>query len=68
MSEFEKQIDGADKDTATAHLILTRTEGQSIIIGDNIRITIEGIKAGRVKIGIEAPKYVIILREELKAK
>jgi carbon storage regulator len=46
-------------------LILTRKEGEKIIIADNIEITIQAIKGGQVKIGIEAPDDVLIVRQEL---
>lgn len=46
-------------------LIITRKEGESFIIGDNLEITITKIADGNVKIGIEAPKEMIILRKEL---
>lgn len=46
-------------------LIITRKEGESFFIGDNIEITITKVADGNVKIGIEAPKEMIILRKEL---
>jgi len=49
-------------------LILTRKEGQSIRIGENIVIKIVAIDGGQVKIGIDAPKGVAIFREELYEK
>lgn len=49
-------------------LVLTRKEGQSLIIGDNIEITIVGINGKQVKIGVEAPKEIKIMRKELLNK
>lgn len=49
-------------------LVLTRRSGQSIRIGDNIIIKIVDIDGSQVKIGIEAPKGVVIFREELYEK
>ena len=46
-------------------LIITRKKGESLMIGDNIEITITKIIDGSVKIGINAPKDVNILRKEL---
>lgn len=46
-------------------LILNRKIGESIIIGDNIEIKILEIQDGKIKIGIEAPKEVSILRKEV---
>ena len=49
-------------------LILTRRVGESIIIGDDIVITILGVKGHQVRIGIDAPKNVSVHREEIKRK
>ncbi|WP_097025898.1 carbon storage regulator CsrA [Clostridium peptidivorans] len=46
-------------------LVVSRKKGESILIGDNIEITIAKIDDGSVKIAISAPKEVTILRKEL---
>lgn len=46
-------------------LVVTRKQGQSILIGDNIEINISKIEDGSVKLAINAPKEMIILRKEL---
>lgn len=46
-------------------LILTRKLGESINIGDNIRVSILGVTGRQVRIGIEAPSDVIVHREEV---
>jgi carbon storage regulator len=46
-------------------LVLSRKAGQRIIIDDSIVVEIVEIQGGRVRIGIEAPQGVPILREEL---
>ncbi|MDO4673985.1 carbon storage regulator [Campylobacter sp.] len=46
-------------------LILSRKEGQSLQIGDHIEIKIVGTSKGYAKVGIEAPKSLLILRKEL---
>lgn len=46
-------------------LVVTRKYGQKIIIGDNIELTILDIKGEQVRIGINAPKNIPILREEV---
>lgn len=46
-------------------LVITRKKGQSLMIGDDIEVTISKIEDGSVKIGINAPKNVTILRKEL---
>ncbi len=49
-------------------LILTRRLGEGVKIGDNIKITVAKINKGQIKIGIEAPKEVVIAREEVQKK
>lgn len=46
-------------------LVITRKEGESILIGDDIEITISKISEGSAKIAINAPRDMTILREEL---
>lgn len=46
-------------------LVLTRKKEQSIIIGDQIELTILEIKGDQIRIGINAPKDVTILRKEV---
>ncbi len=46
-------------------LILSRKSNESIVIGDNIRITVTCIRGRYVRLGIEAPEHVGIYREEL---
>ena len=46
-------------------LVLSRKKDQSIIIGDNIELTIIDIQGDQVRIGINAPKSVSIFRKEL---
>lgn len=46
-------------------LILTRRVGETLIIADNIEITVLGLKGNQVRIGVNAPKDVPVYREEL---
>jgi carbon storage regulator len=46
-------------------LVLTRRPGQSVYIGDDIKITLVEIKGSQVRIGVEAPGNVRIFREEI---
>lgn len=46
-------------------LILTRRIDESLIINDNVKLTILGVKGNQVRIGIEAPKDVSVHRQEI---
>jgi carbon storage regulator len=46
-------------------LALTRKKGESIIIGDDIEIVILGAAGEQVKLGIHAPKYISVHRQEI---
>ena len=46
-------------------LILTRRAGQTVMIGDDITVTICAVKGNQVRIGIKAPENVAIHREEI---
>jgi carbon storage regulator len=47
-------------------LVLSRKVGQRILIGDNVAVTIVRVSQGTVRLGIEAPPEMPIVREELK--
>jgi len=46
-------------------LILTRRSGETIIIGDDVKVTVLSIDRNQIRIGIDAPEEVDIVREEL---
>ena len=46
-------------------LILTRRIGETLIVGDDVNITVLGVKGNQVRIGINAPKDVSVHREEI---
>ena len=46
-------------------LILTRKVGESLMIGDEVTITVLGVKGNQVRIGVDAPKDVSVHREEI---
>lgn len=48
-------------------LILQRKEGESLLIGDEVEITVLAVETGRVRLAVQAPRSVTILRSELKA-
>lgn len=49
-------------------LILSRKRNQSVLIGDDIEITVVGMEDGKVQLGIKAPKTMLILRKEIKTE
>lgn len=46
-------------------LILTRRVGESLMIGDNVNVTVLGIRGNQVRVGVDAPKDVAVHREEI---
>lgn len=46
-------------------LILSRKQGESILIGDDIKVTVLGISGAQVKIGVAAPDDISVHREEV---
>ena len=49
-------------------LILTRCTGEAVMIGDEVTVTILGIKGNQARIGITAPKDIAVHREEIYEK
>jgi carbon storage regulator len=49
-------------------LVLSRKVGQRILIGDNIAITIVRVSQGTVRVGVDAPAELPIVREEIKVE
>jgi carbon storage regulator len=49
-------------------LILTRRVGESLMIGDDVTITVLGVKGNQVRIGVNAPKSIAVHREEIYKK
>lgn len=46
-------------------LILTRRVGETVMVGDNVTVTVLGVKGNQVRIGVNAPKDVSVHREEI---
>ena len=46
-------------------LILTRRVGESLTIGDNVTVTVLGVKGNQVRVGVDAPREVAVHRQEI---
>lgn len=49
-------------------LVLTRKMGESLIIGDNITVTMLELNGGQVRVGVDAPREISVHREEVKKR
>ncbi len=46
-------------------LILTRRVGETVVIGDNVDVTVLGLKGNQVRLGVKAPREITVHREEI---
>ena len=46
-------------------LILTRRVGETIMVGDEVQVTVLGVKGNQIRIGINAPEEIVVHREEI---
>ena len=46
-------------------LILTRRIGETLMVGDEVSVTVLGVKGNQVRLGVNAPKYIAVHREEI---
>jgi len=49
-------------------LILTRNIGELVCIGDDVKVTVLGVRGHQVRLGIEAPRSMIVDREEIRER
>lgn len=62
-----KEHDKLSTPNRKAMLVLSRSRNQSIIIGDDITLTVFGVDGGDVKIGVNAPNSIAVHRDEVYA-
>lgn len=46
-------------------LILTRRVGETVMIGDDVSVTVLGVKGNQIRVGVNAPRHVAVHREEI---
>lgn len=46
-------------------LILTRRIGETLMVGDEVTVTVLGVKGNQVRLGVNAPKHIAVHREEI---
>jgi carbon storage regulator len=46
-------------------LILTRRVGETLVIGDDVNVTVLGVRGNQVRLGVDAPKDIAVHREEI---
>ena len=60
MPKFQREAKGR-----ISMLILTRKVGETLTIGDNIEVTVLEVRGGQVRIGVNAPRDVVVNRKEI---
>ena len=59
------RYDGDEYNRGMAMLILTRKVGESVMVGDDITVTVLGVKGNQVRVGVKAPRDVSVHRKEI---
>jgi carbon storage regulator len=61
----QSQLDHSADSKERTMLILTRRVGETVMIGNDITVTVLGVKGNQVRVGVNAPKEVAVHREEI---
>jgi carbon storage regulator len=65
MPSTHSRADGPQHAEATPVLILTRRVGETVMIGEDVTVTVLRVKGNQVRLGVNAPKTVSVQREEI---
>jgi carbon storage regulator len=61
----QAKLDHSDESKERTMLILTRRVGETVMIGNDVTVTVLGVKGNQVRVGVNAPKEVAVHREEI---
>jgi carbon storage regulator len=61
----ESNGNGGQAEKELAMLILTRRVGETVVIGNDVTVTVLGVKGNQVRLGVNAPREVAVHREEI---
>lgn len=63
-----KREEAVGKPAVAGLIVVSRAVGQRVLIGDDVVVEVRHVEPGRAKVGIEAPRHMLLLREELLSR